>query len=168
PASPRERSAPFAASPGDGWRGSGALLVVEDEPALRRMTAGMLVGAGFRVLTAADGREALALFRAHRHEVRAVLLDLTMPGVSGSEVLSALRALDPDVRVVICSGYSEVEVCSRLDAIPDAVLLKPFRPRELLARLREVLERPRGATPRRPERRRGSGGSTDPGAFEKL
>ncbi|HXV37727.1 MAG TPA: MASE1 domain-containing protein, partial [Myxococcota bacterium] len=97
PASPRERSAPFAASPGDGWRGTGTVLVVEDEPALRRMTAGILAGAGFGVLTAADGREALALLRAHRHEIRAVLLDLTMPGISGSEVLSALRALDPDV-----------------------------------------------------------------------
>jgi CheY-like chemotaxis protein len=164
-ASARERSAPFAASPGDGWQGSGTILVVEDEPALRRMTARILAGAGFSVLSAAEGPEALALFRAHRQDIRAVLLDLTMPGVSGSEVLSALRALDPNVRVVICSGYSEVEVCSRLDAAPDAVLLKPFRPRELLARLREVLARPRDAAPRRSAKLRGSGESTAPGAI---
>jgi PAS domain S-box-containing protein len=132
------------ASPRDSWRPGGTILVVDDEPAVRNMAKRVLRRAGFVVLSAADGREALALFRERREEIGAVLLDITMPGIAGSEVLSALRLLRPDVPVVVCSGYSESEISSRLgEAVPDAVLLKPFRRPELLARLREVLERPR-------------------------
>ena len=143
PASSRGVSGSVRASSRDSWRPGGTILVVDDEPALRSMAKRVLGRAGFVVLSAADGREALALFRERRREIRAVLLDLTMPGIPGSEVLSALRVLEAEVPVVVCSGYSEREIASRLgEVVPDAVLLKPFRPPELLARLREVLERP--------------------------
>ncbi len=144
PSSCRGVSAAVMASSRDGWQPDGAILVVEDEPALRSMAIRTLRRAGFSVLSAAEGREALALFHEHRQEIRAVLLDLTMPGMSGSEMLSALRLLKADLPVVVCSGHGEHEIVSRLEGlVPDALLLKPFRPADLLSRLRQVLERPR-------------------------
>jgi CheY-like chemotaxis protein len=149
-ASSRGVSGAVRASSPDSWRPGGTILVVDDEPALRSMAQRVLRREGFVVLSAADGREALALLHEHRQEIRAVLLDLTMRGMSGSEVLSALRMLHGDLPVVVCSGYSEEEIASRLGGVvPDAVLLKPFRPPELLARLRELLERPRDGTKHR-------------------
>jgi CheY-like chemotaxis protein len=108
------------------------------------MAKRVLTGAGFEVLSAADGREALALFRERPCEIHAVLLDLTMPGLSGAEVLSALHAIRADLPVVVCSGYGEAEIAARLgNARPGAFLSKPFQPLDLLSRLREAVEKPR-------------------------
>ena len=89
--------------------------------------------------TAADGREAVAVYTAQRQDIRAVLLDLRMPLLRGDEVLRELRRLTPDVRVVLTSGRGEPE----LEA-DDHVrfLAKPWTPQELLAALREVIDQP--------------------------
>jgi PAS domain S-box-containing protein len=133
-----------APEPPEEWRPGGTIVVVDDEPALRSVARRVLVRAGFDVLSAAGGREALEVFRESAEAIRAVLLDLTMPGLSGAEVLSAMRALRPDVAVVAMSGYSEAEMAARFGAeAPDALLAKPFQARDLLSRLREVIEKPR-------------------------
>ncbi len=143
PAAARGPAEAVAEAPGRAWRPGGTILVVDDEPALRSMAKRVLTGAGFDVLSAADGREALALFRERPREIRAVLLDPTMPGLSGVEVMSA-RAIRADLPVVVCSGYGEAEIASRFGTErPGALLSKPFQPMELLSRVREAIEEPR-------------------------
>ena len=85
----------------------GGVLFVDDEPALRDLAERALRLAGFRVFTAADGREALEVFRDRAADVRVVVLDLTMPHLNGEEVLRELRRLHPGVRVILSSGFSE-------------------------------------------------------------
>ena len=83
----------------------GTALVVDDEAALRRVTRRVLEPMGLLVLEAADGLAAVEIFRARRDEISVVLLDLTMPGMDGAEVLTVIRNLRPEVPVIIASGY---------------------------------------------------------------
>jgi PAS domain S-box-containing protein len=118
---------------------SGTILVVDDEEPIRRLVQAVLEDAGLNVLSAVDGKHALEVFRGHRHEIHAVLLDLTMPGMDGAEVFQAIRQLQPDSRVVLCSGYNESEVAGRLgEDRPAAFLRKPYHPRELLQLLSSI------------------------------
>ena len=91
----------------------GTVLLVDDERALLALGASMLSRLGFAVLAAADGQEALAMYREHMDEITLVLLDLTMPGMDGAETFHALRALDATVRVVMSSGYGEQDMATR-------------------------------------------------------
>jgi two-component system cell cycle sensor histidine kinase/response regulator CckA len=100
--------------PDDGdWRGTGTVLVIDDEEAVREVATRMLEQAGLTVVTASDGLEAIEFFRSHADEVSCVLLDLTMPRMSGEETLRELRDIRDDIRVVLSSGYSEQEVADR-------------------------------------------------------
>jgi len=97
------------AAPGD-LRGDGLVLVADDEAAIRTLARNLLERAGFRVMTAADGREALELYRQHEREIRLVVLDMTMPHLDGEGCFLAIRALNPAAKIVLTSGYSEQEV----------------------------------------------------------
>ncbi len=81
------------------------VLVVDDEPAVRKMAATMLTHLGLKALKAGDGKEALNMFQAHHNIIQCVLCDLTMPGLSGWQTLEALRRLSPKVPVILASGY---------------------------------------------------------------
>jgi CheY-like chemotaxis protein len=124
----------------ESWRGSGTVLVVDDQQRIRRLAARILEGAGFRVLSAADGAEAIERVREQAGQIRLVLLDLTMPGMAGDEVLRKIRAIDPELRVLLSSGYDETDAMSR---IPSSTVwgfvAKPYRPVELLGRVRDAL-----------------------------
>ncbi len=87
------------------WRGSGTVLVVDDEEGVRKLAKAMLERLGFTVMLAADGMEAVDVFRAHADEIACVLLDLTMPRLDGAETFAELRKLKPGIRVVLSSGY---------------------------------------------------------------
>ncbi len=100
------------AMPND-WRGAGIILLVDDEESIRAMGHRMLERLGFQVLAAADGRAALEIYRARREEIALVLLDLTMPHMDGTETFRELRRIDPSVRIVISSGYTESEIAPR-------------------------------------------------------
>jgi two-component system, cell cycle sensor histidine kinase and response regulator CckA len=84
---------------------TGTLLLIDDEEALLFAVAKMLRKKGFSVLEARNGREGIDLFQAHAGNVRAVLLDITLPGISSGEVLEELRRIDPDVNVILSSAY---------------------------------------------------------------
>jgi CheY-like chemotaxis protein len=115
------------------WTRSGSVLVVDDEEPIRRLAGTILESAGLTVFTAADGNEAIEVFRRHSEQIHAVLLDLTMPGMDGAEVFQHIHQLRPEVRVMLCSGYDENEVGSRLGGKrPAGFLRKPYHPRELL------------------------------------
>lgn len=96
----------------DDWQGSGTVLLVDDEETVRGIGTEMLKELGFSVITAQDGREALAAFEKHP-EISVVILDLTMPHMDGEQCFRELRAIQPDVKVIISSGYNEYEVSQK-------------------------------------------------------
>ena len=124
-----------------GWRGSGGILVVDDEETVRIATKRMLETLGFTVLTAEDGREALEVFRSRVDEILVVLLDLTMPHLGGEETYRELRRIRPDTRVILSSGYNEQEITSRFAGKGLAGFIqKPYGVRQLREKIRHVLE----------------------------
>ena len=118
------------------WRGRGTVLLVDDEESLLGLGSRILEHLGFTVLTAADGLQAVDLYRAKGKEIDLVLMDMTMPHMDGAEAFGVLRRLNPEVRVVIASGYSQGDVVSRFVGKGlSGVLQKPYT----FAKLRETL-----------------------------
>ena len=118
------------------WRGKGTILLVDDEESLIALGVRMLEHLGFTVLTAADGQQAVNLYRERGKEIDLVLMDLTMPHMDGAEAFDALRRMNPEIRVVLASGYSHEDMTSRFQGKRlDGVLQKPYT----LATLREAL-----------------------------
>jgi two-component system, OmpR family, response regulator MprA len=116
------------------------ILVVDDEPAVRVALSRILTGAGFEVLTAADGPQALD--QVASEEPDAVVLDVLMPGMDGLEVCRKLREIDGDIPVLMLTARDAVEDrVTGLDAGADDYLVKPFALEELLARIRALLRR---------------------------
>lgn len=122
--------------PGESARRAGAVLVVDDEEAVRRFAVKAVERGGFETIAARDGEEGLSLFRERGEEIGIVLLDLTMPGMDGREVLEEIRAMDSDVPVVLSSGFSADQALMGLEADPGVRFLrKPYSP----ATLQEVM-----------------------------
>jgi two-component system cell cycle sensor histidine kinase/response regulator CckA len=137
------RAAPPPVSPpAEGsWRGSGVVLLVDDDPLIRKVTTQMLGRLGFEALLACDGIEGVEAFRAQAGRIRCVLLDLTMPRMDGFEAHAAMHRIDAAVPVILMSGYSQRLSNLPPEAIhPAAVMAKPFGLDQLRARLRAVLE----------------------------
>ena len=123
------------------WRGSGLILVVDDEPMVRSLARRVLEKFGFRVMTAEDGLKALEIFRPHGAEIVAVLLDVTMPNLDGTETFREMRRLRPDVKVILSSGYDQHDAVGALGREGLAGFLhKPYLPMDLIDRVRGVLE----------------------------
>ncbi|MCE5246105.1 transporter substrate-binding domain-containing protein [bacterium] len=125
-------------------RGAGRVLVMDDDAAVRVVAAKMLTRLGYAAETVEDGAAAIARCGAAKDEGRpfdAVILDLTIPGgMGGAEAAAKLREVDPNVRAIVSSGYSNDPVMSEYDAHGfEAVVAKPYRLDELAAALRGVL-----------------------------
>ena len=128
-----------AAEPPDLLAGK-VILVIDDEDGVRNVAARLLERAGWSVLTAADGRAGIDVFQANAGAIGCVLLDLTMPHMSGEQVFHELRRIQPDARIVLCSGYSEENATSRFARSELAGFLhKPFTPEELRSKIEGVL-----------------------------
>jgi two-component system cell cycle sensor histidine kinase/response regulator CckA len=118
----------------------GTVLLVDDEDSVRTLGARMLERIGFQALVASDGQEALELYQVRQEEIVLVLLDLTMPYMDGEEAFRHLRRLDPQVRVVMTSGYTEIEMAPRFTGQRlCGFLQKPYTLEALTQCLREVL-----------------------------
>ena len=115
------------------------ILVVDDEPTLREMLVETLEADGFRVVEAADGREALSRFRADRPDL--VLLDLMLPELSGIEVCRILRAESGTPIIILTAKDSELDKVVGLELGADDYVTKPFSLRELSARVRAQFRR---------------------------
>ncbi len=130
-------------APVDSWRATGTALVIDDDEGVRELAEEVLRRSGMTVLTAADGREGVKLFGLYADSIRVVLLDRTMPALSGADTLEAIQALRADAKILVVSGYSEERVTAELAGRGIAGFLKkPFLPEALRARVREVLEGP--------------------------
>jgi two-component system cell cycle sensor histidine kinase/response regulator CckA len=145
PASQEGSAAAYARSKGEtgneAWSGRGTILVADDEESVRLVARRMLERFGFSVLTAADGREAVQVFREHADEIACVLLDLTMPFLDGEQVFREMRAIRPDVKAILTSGYNEQEATERFGGKGlSGFLQKPFQQESLSEMLRETLE----------------------------
>src|SRR5712691_4181552 len=115
------------------------ILVVDDEPTLRETLVEALEADGFRVVSAADGREALTRFRAERPDL--VLLDLMLPELSGIEVCRIIRAESGVPIVMLTAKDSELDKVVGLELGADDYVTKPFSLRELTARIRALFRR---------------------------
>jgi two-component system KDP operon response regulator KdpE len=121
-----------------------SVLVVDDEPALRKALRTSLIASGFAVEEARDGEE--ALLTARRHSFDLVLLDINMPGINGIDACRRMRGISPRAGIVMVTVRdSEDDKVRALEAGADDYVTKPFKLRELTARLRAVLRRTRGA-----------------------
>jgi CheY-like chemotaxis protein len=122
------------------WRGHGLLLLADDEESIRSMGRRLLERVGFEVLTAADGREAVDLYRQHHTDVRLVVLDMTMPQLDGEACFRELRGVSPNVKVIMTSGYNEQDVVERFSGQGlVGFVQKPYKATDLLPMLREAL-----------------------------
>jgi DNA-binding response OmpR family regulator len=118
------------------------VLIVDDEERLRELLRGYLAQAGFSVLLAEDGLQALELARAHRPDL--LILDLMLPGLDGLEVCRRLRTFSNAYVLMLTARSEEIDRVVGLEVGADDYLTKPFSPRELVARARAMLRRPRG------------------------
>ena len=127
-------------SEGHVTRGSGTILVVDDEPDIREVARDMLQAMGYAVHAAAGGDDALAFFQTQKGEIDLVILDLIMPGMGGAEVFDRLRALDPAVTVLLSSGYSQDGAAAEILAGgAKGFIQKPFRMNVLSKKVGELL-----------------------------
>jgi len=118
--------------------GSACVLLVDDDVMIRETVGVILEDLGYRVLLAQGGREGLAMYQEYTSDIALVLLDMTMPDMNGLQCLQALRAVNPDVRIVLSSGYQERDVAKDIaDYAVDGFVQKPYDPE----RLDEVLKR---------------------------
>jgi len=102
-------AAPAPAAPGRA-EATGAILLVDDEPDILEATSELLAAMNFKVISARDGLEALELFQARPQDFSLVLMDLTMPRMDGREAFHLMRARDPGMKFVLCSGFNEMDV----------------------------------------------------------
>jgi two-component system, cell cycle sensor histidine kinase and response regulator CckA len=117
------------------------ILVAEDDPLARELAVSQLERAGYRVLAAADGVEAVALFEAHATDIRLAFLDVMMPRGDGRSVRRIIGASRPELPVLFATGYVDRErLRGPFDDIADPVLDKPYTPAALTAKVRELLD----------------------------
>ena len=120
--------------------GQALVLVVDDESALRRLADQLLSRAGFTVVSAADGEEAIALIRGGSVGFDAVLLDMTMPNLSGAETCRQIKELRPELPIVLTSGYRHEELAELMDeGAVAAFVQKPFTPKSLIETIRRAI-----------------------------
>jgi PAS domain S-box-containing protein len=141
---PAAKSCPFTAKSAEperpliDWLGSGKILVVEDEEGVRNFAMKLLELLGFECIPAVDGRDGLDKFLRHEGELRAVMLDLTMPRMNGAEVHNAIRVVNSSIPILLVSGYTRAASGAMQDPHTD-FLQKPYQLSELRTTLQQLL-----------------------------
>jgi PAS domain S-box-containing protein len=129
-----------AQKPGSVPRPDATVLVIDDQDSVRKVARAMLERLGYQVLSARDGAEGLEVFQENTGAVQAVISDLSMPRMNGWETLTALRALRPELPVILASGYDETRAMPEAQAEqPQAFLAKPFGLKTLKQTLENIL-----------------------------
>lgn len=124
----------------EAWQPEGTILVVDDEEPVRNVTRLMLQRAGFDVLTASNGQEAVELYRSRLGEISLVLLDMSMPVMDGQETFQELRNISGEIPAILCSGYTEQDAIFHFrDSGLAGFLQKPFDQDTLIHAIRKIL-----------------------------
>jgi two-component system cell cycle sensor histidine kinase/response regulator CckA len=119
------------------------VLLVEDEPALRRLAVTMLEEQGYTVVQAGNGLDAMAVAERHRGPLDLLITDIVMPKLSGPELAQQLRGLRPGLEVLFMSGYNDSRLVNRgVQRAKVNLLVKPFTPDELIGRVGELTAPP--------------------------
>ena len=122
--------------------GRETILLVDDEAMIANVAKRMLQKLGYHVLLADSGSQTLKVYAAQGESIDLVILDMIMPGMGGSEVFDKLQAMDPDVRVLLSSGYSLSGQASQImQRGCDGFIQKPFDLEQISAKLREILDK---------------------------
>ena len=125
-------------------KGTETILLVDDEQMVLEVSKDLLEYLGYRVYAAGSGQEAIAVYAEKRNEIALVILDMILPGMSGGETFDRLREIDPEIGVLLCSGYSiEGEAQQIMDRNCNGFIQKPFQLENLSRKVREVLDRSR-------------------------
>jgi two-component system cell cycle sensor histidine kinase/response regulator CckA len=116
------------------------ILVVDDEPEIRKLVSAMVRQFGYEVLTADSGEHALTLYRNHKAPIELLIADVVAPGMSGPMLADKLTALQPDLKVLYISGYDDTHVVQKyVVERGHALLAKPFTVEELKSKMQELL-----------------------------
>ena len=115
------------------------ILVIDDEPGIRKVIGRLLKQFGFETLLAATGEEGIRLFEANAPDIGVVLLDWNLTGTSGKATLAALLKQRPDLRVILVTGSPEATTDEHATHDTASILLKPFTPTELMMAVKTVL-----------------------------
>ena len=122
------------------WRGNGTVLVVDDDESIRLLGKATLEQVGLKVIMAKDGKEAVDIFRQHADDINLVLMDMTMPHLSGDEAFKKIQAYRSDIKVILSSRYSEQEATQKFsNSALGGFLQKPYRPSDLIFKVKDIL-----------------------------
>lgn len=122
-------------------RGTETILLVEDERTVAEVTRELLISLGYRVYVAGSGQEAVATYMVKKGEIDLVILDMIMPGLSGGETFDLLREINPELRIILSSGYSiNGQAQDIMDRGCNGFLQKPFYLEQLSGKIRGVLD----------------------------
>ena len=122
-------------------RGNETVLVVDDEESVRKLSVDLLTSYGYKVLTARDGEDGIRIYREHQNEIDLVVLDFIMPGMGGDKCLEKLLDLNPEVKVIIASGFAMNQSLRRvLENGARGFINKPFSLKNLLKIIRDTLD----------------------------
>lgn len=119
--------------------GKPTVLLADDEPMVLTISRLILENAGFTVLTADDGCQALAVFEANADTIACVILDFSMPRMNGEDAARRIRAMRPGVRILVATGSGGAELQERMRGIIDGYVQKPFHIDELGSRIRAAI-----------------------------
>lgn len=116
------------------------ILVVDDEPEIRKLVSAMVTAFGYAVLTADSGEHALTLYKHHKDPIEMLITDVVQPGMSGPMLADKLTALQPDLKVLYISGYDNTQVVQKYVVEKGHSLLpKPFTAGEIRAKMQQIL-----------------------------
>jgi CheY-like chemotaxis protein len=122
-------------------QGSGTVLIVDDEPVVCQAAKSCLERQGYEVLVAGSGAAAIDALRSNPGRIRLAILDLSMPAMAGEETLPHLRDLDPDLPVLVSSGYSEAEALTPFEGLTvSGFIQKPYTADQLARAVKSALD----------------------------
>jgi len=128
--------------PAEAKKSTESVLIVDDQDMILAVARDMLKALGYKVFTAQGGKEALAIYNENKKSIDVVILDMIMPSMSGGETFDKLKAINPDVRVILSSGYSiNGQATEIMQRGCNGFIQKPFNIKELSQKIREVLEK---------------------------
>jgi PAS domain S-box-containing protein len=124
------------------YAGKETLLLVDDEDMILEVGARMLEALGYKILTAKGGKEAVKIYKSNKHKISLVILDMVMPDMGGGEVYDKIKKVNPDVKVLLSSGYDiEFQAAEILSLRCDSFIQKPFDIKTLSREIRKILDK---------------------------